>query len=446
MIGRLTRLLLGRGAEILLAVAIVLGFFLGFMGLFSISFPQGTSLGDLMRSGRAADRGSAAGSPRFELDGDESIEGEPFVALLSHIHRSVKDKPSDAIAWTDARAGSQLGEYHAVQTFDRSRATITFSEDSALTLNENSLIIVKSTRHDAHRNMRRASLIVLDGELRGSIAISDRESVSVEIEAATESARIRSDAGPGTRTEFTVRVNEDRSSTFSVLDGSAEVTSASGSMIVGSNSAVTVDEGGALGPVVSLPPAPALVDPRNGNRERIRSSRARLTFRWSAGSAPPPGAPGEPGRAATGETSYVLRVARDRRFRDVVHQEIVPGFESILGNFRDGEYHWRVSARRGALEGPPSPPRTFRVVRDRREPDLTVDFPDGVVDRSNVVLTGRVEPGTRVIIADQEVVVDPSGAFSHTVPLERGVNVIVVEAIDEAGNVTYRSRAVNARY
>ena len=55
MIGRFVRYVVSRSAEVLFAVGLVLGFFLVFMGLLSLTFPQGTSLGDLMRSGDFTD-------------------------------------------------------------------------------------------------------------------------------------------------------------------------------------------------------------------------------------------------------------------------------------------------------------------------------------------------------------------------------------------------------
>jgi hypothetical protein len=352
MVGRLIRFILTRGAETLFALGLVLGFFLVFMGLLSLSFPQGTSLGDLMRSGEFADVGERALGSRFDIAGGAPAEGEPFIAVLSHTHRSVKDKPSNAIAWTDARAGRKLGDYHAVQTFDRSRATITFTESSALTLNENSLIILKSTESDPVSNARRASLIVMDGELRGTIAVSDREKVSLEIEAATKSARIRSDARPGAPAEFTVRVNEGKSSTFSVLAGSAEVSSERGSMVIEMNHAVTVNEAGALGRVVSLPPSPSLLSPKDGARRRIRSSRARLTFRWSEAPGDPVEAGADGSEGSGGKCSYVISVARDRKFQDIFHRETVTRPEYTLVNFKAVRYYWHVCTRRGTLKGP----------------------------------------------------------------------------------------------
>ena len=433
MLERLVRMILGRGAEALLALGLVLASFLLFMGILSLSFPQGTSLVDLMRSAESspAEDKTAAAGPGPEDDGRGDVGG-PAVAVLSRIRHDVKDRAADAIAWAPAREGMSLGDRHAVQTFDGSAATITFSEGSELALQENSLVILKKAEALSPRNRRLASLIVVDGELRGSLSVSPDAPVTVEVEAATRSATIRSNAGPGAPAEFSVRVNEDASSTFTVFQGVAEVSSQQGTVAIAPNHSVTVDSAGSPGPSRELPPPPALDSPDRGARLDFRTSRSRVRFAWEVG-----GAAGD---------AYVLTVARDTGFRDVVDAEVLtsPGFR--LGNLRAGTYYWRVSTRREGLEGPASPAREFRIVRDVREPSLSVTFPGRIVSRREILLAGSAEPGSRVFVNNEEIQVDASGSFSHALVLERGVNMVVVEAIDSAGNVAYRSETVDARY
>ena len=64
-------------------------------------------------------------------------------------------------------------------------------------------------------------------------------------------------------------------------------------------------------------------------------------------------------------------------------------------------------------------------------------------------LDGRWEvetSGGERIVADVQVEVDANGRFEHVVSLERGANIIVVEAVDGTGNTTYRSETIHARY
>ncbi len=55
-------------------------------------------------------------------------------------------------------------------------------------------------------------------------------------------------------------------------------------------------------------------------------------------------------------------------------------------------------------------------------------------------------PGSELYIENESIPLDPSGAFEYVLKLERGLNMVVVEAVDAAGNSTYRSQYVRARY
>ena len=428
MIGRRIRDLVARGGEAMLAVVLALGFFLCFMGLLSFVFPTGTSLADLMRSeGLLGDGPAGAGSL---LDLEHPGGGvESAVAVLSSVRRQVKDRPADAVAWSEARPGRRLGSHHAVQTAERSQATIRFGESSEMILDENSLVIVKGSDLVPSENRRRASLIVLGGTLRARVAAGGTETLTLEVEAGTAAVHLRTDAPPGKAADFTVQVNDDRSSTFSVFAGGARVVSGRGTTAIAPNQSVTIGPQGLIGPVLLLPPAPEPIAPPPGSSQLYPSSRARVAFRWSA----PEGADG-----------WRLAVARDLGFRDLVADERVAEPAFTLGNLRAGRYYWRVRSVRGELEGPDGPIRDFTLHQDRRPPALTVNFPAGVAHRREIVLSGMTEPGTRVFVGDEEVRVDAAGRFTHTLKLKRGVNIVVVQAQDDIGNITYRSGVVNA--
>ncbi len=116
------------------------------------------------------------------------------------------------------------------------------------------------------------------------------------------------------------------------------------------------------------------------------------------------------------------------------------------GNLKEGEYYWRVSRLSGWAEGGFSETRMVRVVKDQAPPMLRVQLPGGVVQRARVTLKGVTEPGSRVFVQGERVTIDSAGAFEHGVPLKRGTNVIVVEAVDAAGNVAYQSDYVTGRF
>jgi len=423
--------LLLRGAESLLAVVLVLVFFLGFWWILGLSFPKGPTLTDLI-AGDAFPPGGAAGdaAPAVGLSEDDG-PGEALTAVLSRTRRSVKDKPASAIAWRSAREGIRLENGHAVQTFDRSTAVISFTEGSELRLGENSLVVLKSWKQSSRGRRRRASLIVLDGTLQGKVAVPGDESLDLEILAASGASRIETTTAPGESTEFRLQMNDDGSSTVSLYEGAMEVATPEGRLRLDENRSVTLTRAGGIGAPQALPAVPHLDAPRPGALFSYRTLPPPVQFRW---------------QQVQGAQGYRLWIARDAGFVDLVHEArlVEPAFQH--GNLKAGDYYWKVSALREALEGPSSAAARLRLVEDRTPPALSVDFPQGIVRDRSLALRGRTEPGAAVFIGRRKMVVPDSGEFEHRVDLEPGINVLTVEAVDAAGNVSYRSQMVNAKY
>ena len=73
-----------------------------------------------------------------------------------------------------------------MQSFERSGATIAFDDRNRLEIEENSLIIVRKLRDRKRLAKRQASLLVVNGALRGRMAGSDDE----ELELVTAEFRL----------------------------------------------------------------------------------------------------------------------------------------------------------------------------------------------------------------------------------------------------------------
>ena len=56
------------------------------------------------------------------------------------------------------------------------------------------------------------------------------------------------------------------------------------------------------------------------------------------------------------------------------------------------------------------------------------------------------ESDASLYIADQRVPISESGEFEYGVTLAPGLNVVVIESYDAAGNVAYQSGLVNAKF
>ena len=85
------------------------------------------------------------------------------------------------------------------------------------------------------------------------------------------------------------------------------------------------------------------------------------------------------------------------------------------------------------------------MVQDGAPPRLEVTFPSWPVRGSEFALKGSTDPGVQVFVNDTEIKTAKNSWFRHTLNLEPGMNLVVVEAVDAAGNQTYRSQIVNSK-
>ncbi|MBE0607344.1 MAG: hypothetical protein IH610_13790, partial [Deltaproteobacteria bacterium] len=242
--------------------------------------------------------------------------------------------------------------------------------------------------------------------------------------------RIVSRGGKGGAADFRVSVNPDRTTTYSVFEGTAEVEGMGRTVRVGSNQYTIIGPSAPPTSPAALPAAPAPVGPSDGAEYVFRSLPPLVRFSW---------ADGEPAEA------YRISLARDPGFRDRLVDEWVAQPSFTHGNLAEGAYYWRVSAKRGGIESGYPKTRTVRLVRGTALPVLRVEalpVPEG----ERALIRGMTAPGASLLVAGKAVVPGGKGEFDCFVPLERGINMIVVESSDTAGNTAYRSLRVVGKY
>jgi hypothetical protein len=408
---------LGRGTETVVAVFLVLAFFLLFLALLYVLFPSGPGLRDLQDRGQVQD--------------NRQTEAEKAVAVLSSVQNTVKNKRADSLAWETAKPGMELFDQDAVQTLQRSFATLNFGGDNNLELGANSLVIIKSLVLDRSSLERRSHLFMSEGELRGKIAGHENESAQMNITTPSVQTRIRTRDLPENKANFKITVNPDNSSTVTVYKGSAVVTAEGREVQVRSNMSVQVKQGESPPAPAPLPPTVELLAPEDSMSVVYRELSPRIEFTW---------------KAVPGATGYHFVLARDSLLRDRAADERLAQAEFTHGYLKQGTYYWRVSALAGSVEGDFSAPRSFQVLQKKRPPALSVVFPPAMVTGRDQVVSGKTEPGVRIFVMSREARTNEVGEFRLTVELERGTNIIVVEAVDSTGNVTYRSQTVNVKF
>ncbi len=412
-----------RSLETILALILVLVFFTAFLSILNMVFPSGPGLRDLMRS-----EAKSASPP----DGSPAAGGALGIAAhLTAMRNRVKSRSASEIAWGKATEGMALRDRDAIQTLDRSNATITFDDNNYLDMGQNSLVIIQRLEEDPVLKERRSFLVMVEGDLRGRIAGAG-DSV-VRLEVATPGAVTRIQRTPASEGElkFKISVHPDRSSTIAVYEGFADVVARGQIVRVGANQSTVVGADGAPADLVPLPASPVLDAPADGVRVYYRDLPPRIQFAWSA---------------LPGAKAYHFVLARDPAFRSIVDEDYPAPAGLTHGNLRTGTYYWRVSGLDGTREGGFSRPRGFEVTQDREPPFLEVRLPPPTTKENRFRLAGRTEPGARVLVGGERVPTNEAGEFEYDLQLRPGINLVVVQAVDPAGNVSFRSQMVNLKF
>lgn len=413
------RHILGIALEGLVSLSLALLCFLIFLWVLDTVFPSGVGL----RRELSLDHGQ-----RHDKWGlDRVPEGvRPAAAVLRVFSNEVKVRTPDQIAWSPAKHGGPVSEGDAIQTMRDGEAMLKFNDGSALQLGRNSLLVVRSREE---RRNGAAAFMVPKGELWGTLPPAESgEEVSVNTPNAV--VKVGTAKGSATSADFKVLVGPDRSSIVAVYHGSASVTSGDQTTEVTENHFVAVDSSGAQSAVAKLPDAPAPTGPADGARFTYSDPPPRFAFQWTP---------------MKGADQYRLVVARDAAFQNVVLDRTLDAPRLDFGRLSMGDYVWHVSTIRDHVEGRPSATLALHVKQDDAAPRLEVEFPEGPIVADQVTIRGVTDNDTRVIVAGHPATVN-RGSFSCSVPLKRGLNVVVVEAIDPSGNAAYSSKVLEARY
>lgn len=400
-------------SEAVAVIGLVLLFFSIFLGTLNVIFPTGVSFSDLMGRGGSLSPVSSRG----QSGRDANILEQPIV--LSKLSNMAKNKRSDDMVWTFAHVGLALYDRDAVQTFKAASAQLTIDKgENYLEMGENSLIIINLNEKDVGKNKKRSLLVMVDGQLKGKLSQDGEERRTMEISTPSAMIRIPAEGNELNRAEFKVSINKDQSSTFTVLNGTAEVVALGQSVLVKQNQTTTVS-------VNEPPPVPQeltrevmLVGPINGQVLYYRDIPPRVRFSWLP---------------LSDEREYRILIAKDRDFSALIADEWVTDPFFVHGKLKAGDYFWKVGLRKKSL----CETRQIRMVRVTKAPAIQLESVPRVVQADRYVIKGTADPQVRVIIDGSDVGIDGAGRFEYTVNLQQGINIFVVEAVDKAGNINY---------
>jgi hypothetical protein len=418
----------GSFLEASVVVVTVLIFFCLFLLLLNFIFPSGTSLKELVNYNGMSTLKSLSRSSLHELQIEAVGNMTSVIAELALKENNVKAKRARAIAWKSANKGMYFYSRDSIQTFKESSALITLDRDNVIKMGENSLIIIKSLETDPFLG-KRSVLEMTDGKLRGRIKGATTDSFKVEINTPSSVTRVKSTNGTNTKTNFMITVNPDKSSTVTVYEGVAEVAAQGQVVLVEKNTGITVNPGEVPSSPQPLLPPSALSGPGDGDIFYYQDLPPNIRFTWNT---------------LARADSYHFILATDPDFQQVVEDINLSELNFMHGNLKEGKYYWKVSGKEDGREGWFSNVRKINIVNDCKGPMLSVRFPDEMGKYAqDIILTGVTEPRAAVFVQGIQISTNKYGRFMHTTHLKPGINVVVVESVDAAGNITYKSQILN---
>ena len=403
--------------------------FLAFLtALFGMYFPEGTTISGEPQDNRLDDL-HRNGDVILGIDSQGAAAAQLFVGEIVRLERRVQRRGARSLTWTDASVGDEFSSNDAVQTFARSTVMLAVNKDSYLTIGENSLIVFDQQQADPMMTERQSVLLMMDGELSGTLSGKDRSRFLFGVELPNSDVTLLPDR-PGDDVEFLITVNDDRSTTVNLHSGSARIVGRNGERrTIGAQESMTIDPSGTELRVSRLPPAPAGTGPADNTLVTYRNVPRDVIFNWAP---------------VDRANRYHIVVSRDPDFTNRLVDDDVVGTSFTHGALNAGTYYWHVRSRIGWSQSGKSTRRRVRVVQDLEAPFLQLDPPPDGVSAGNWRLNGRTESGASVFV-DGVRIMHEAGHIDQAIELQPGANIITVKAMDAVGNLSYASLSINAK-
>ncbi|MGZ8869376.1 MAG: hypothetical protein ACXW2P_13620 [Thermoanaerobaculia bacterium] len=341
------------------------------------------------------------------------------------VEGDVKFQKGAAGEWKDADTRTALVNGDWVKTGDRASAELIFSSGTLYTIGANALLEIYST--------------VNPSTSRKTNAVQMRVG-SVEVATTSDTSTVRT---PGTQvvveSQSAIQVGVDHEEQTSIMStrGAASVAPEKGgeAIRIATGEKISATPAGEISPIKKLTMPPALLSPGDNQVFQL-SPELKIQMLW---------------QTQADATGYALQVSRSRLFSTQEINKRMPKTSATAQVTEEGSFYWRVaSVGPDGDVGPFSPFRRFRVsgggksagAQDRTPPVLRMKAPFHVGGQFYTI-AGVTEPGATVFINDEEVDVESGGGFQKLVAFEKvGRNVVVIKAVDPAGNQKVESQFV----
>lgn len=356
-----------------------------------------------------------AGNALRETMAKRNVTG---VAELTDRKGTVESRKQVEVVWSSAPLLAKFIEGEMVRTLSSSFAEISFHDESRIRLNENSQAVIQRMRVDLLEKKRQSSVSLVAGNAFALLQ-GNQKRKTFDVEVPGVSTRVNSKS-------FWVQKDE-KATKFANYEGEIEVTSQGATVVLAENQGSLVEANSKPMRPTTLLPVPSRLAPENNQTV----FGGQLTFTWTA---------------IDGARNYWLEVSQEEAFRKVVVSANTIAGASYAATLADeGVFYWRVAAiDANGLPGRFSDAGFFSVVRDAKAPFLQLSSPEdqALVRENSIIVAGRTEKDVSVAVNGSKAAISPDETFEVPQTLKDGVNEIIIEATDAAGNTSSIRRTV----
>jgi hypothetical protein len=396
---------------VLAILAVLLLFFAGL----HMAFPQFTDNGVKAVGGLATlllDKvAGAAGTPvRSSTMNDQQ-------AHITALDGTVRVKKANSSSWIVADYSVPLEKGDVIQTGSEGMAKIVFNDGTNYTVKQDSLIAIEENSANEQQQTN-VAVTVSTGTVDLSTGTYTQGSKSqVIVDGATASLAPESAAmvhNDPTSDQHEILLKKG---TGDVERNGEVVHLADWEKVSFTGPTGKLDKVKEIGPPTPISPAnmsPIFMPPDGGTVE----------FSWSA---------------MANASGYRLEISRNPYFSSTIVDRKVKAPDVVVSGLTEGAYYWMVQSVDGeGKESVGSDKNRFTIIPKTKDTgSISLDL-DPFVQHGHVIeLTGKTEPGAKVMVNGHEVpLVSSDGSFHFfTPPLGTGESVITVTAQDSKGGV-----------
>ncbi|MDH5544659.1 MAG: FecR family protein [Gammaproteobacteria bacterium] len=352
-----------------------------------------------------------------------------YTALLNNTKNNVRHKLKGGVTWKVANKGQKLFNGDSIQTGAKSSAIVEFDEQNFLNIGQKSLVVIRRLEKDVILPEKQSVVVISHGEIWGRIKKKDKSSAYVEVVTPDITARIK--GRQVDETEFKINVEEGKKSSVVVFDGEVEVSDGKQNIVVAKSQQLTAISGSTSSPKIEkLLEKVQIHSPENNRKVFFQDLAPIVKFAW---------------KPQTNVNDYRLIIATDPNFFNTEMDILTTKTEFSHGNLQSGIYYWRVFSKRDDKYSEASETFKLNLVNDTTPPLLKVQFNDVVTSDGRYSISGTAEIGSLVFIDGKQIATDKQGKFVYSMRLKPGINQIVVEAMDEARNSSYKTHNISYR-